>query len=320
MRSGTPADAAVLLYQVLEDEKAIQGEDAVSVAHAHYYLGSALVFSGQLRAGLHHYSAGTEALVRLTPDDHRNHWARRRNVASAYLAARSPEQALQLMEEAERAAIAQGVDEARQSPAPRILRCIAFTLQGRFQSAAAEYKAAEPALARAPTLVRSGADRCLALGARLEARATDAVIVANSALKSLEGQSVSVAERAVARAELGLALLEAGDLSAADIALRTSRAEFIEGQVRPSPDVLDVEVGLARVALSQGKKTEAIALLDEALKYWREFNPTGLDGAVADYWRARANGATPSAATMKTLRASPYPLHRNWIKTAAATR
>ena len=94
MRSGTPADAAELLQQVLEDEKALQGEGAVSVAHAQYYLGSALVFSGQLRAGLHHYSAGTEALVRLTPDDHRNHWARRRNLASAYLAARLPAEAL----------------------------------------------------------------------------------------------------------------------------------------------------------------------------------------------------------------------------------
>jgi hypothetical protein len=129
-----------------------------------------------------------------------------------------------------------------------------------------------------------------------------------------------VSERAVIRAELGLALLEAGDLTAADIALRTSRTEFSEGQVGPSPDVLDVEVGLARVALLQGKKTEALALLDEALEYWREFNPTGLDAAVADYWRARANGATPSAATMKTLRASPYPLHRNWIETAGTTR
>ena len=99
---------------------------------------------------------------------------------------------------------------------------------------------------------------------------------------------MSVSERASARAELGLALLEAGDVTAADFALRTSRAEFSEGQVRPSPDVLDVEVGLARVALLQGNKTEALALLDEALKYWHEFDPTGLDAAVADYWRARA--------------------------------
>ena len=134
MRSGTPADAAVLLYQVLEDEKAIQGEDAVSVAHAQFYLGNALVFSGQLRAGLHHYSAGTEALVRLTPDDHRNHWARRRNVASAYLAARLPAEALRSLDEAERAATAAGVEEARQSPVPRMLRCVALTMQGRFQA------------------------------------------------------------------------------------------------------------------------------------------------------------------------------------------
>jgi hypothetical protein len=153
----------------------------------------------------------------------------------------------------------------------------------------------------------------MALGARLEARPNDAVTAANSALKSLDVQSISVSERAPARAELGLALLEAGDLPAADIALQRSRAEFIEGQVELSPDVLDVEVGLARVALSHGQSAEAMALLDKALTYWREFNPTGLDAAVVDYWHARANGSPPSAGTMKALRASPYPLHRNWI-------
>ena len=131
---------------------------------------------------------------------------------------------------------------------------------------------------------------------------------------------MSVSERASLQAELGLALLEAGDVTAADFALRTSRAEFSEGQVRPSPDVLDVEVGLARVALSQGRKTEALALLDEALKYWRDADPAGLDAAAVDYWHAGARGSPPAAATMATLRASPYPLHRKWIATAAAAR
>ena len=320
MRSGTPADAADLLQQVLEDEIAIQGKDTVAVAQVQYYLGTALVFSGQLHAALPYYSAAIEALLRLTPDDHRNHWVRRRSMATAYLAARSPAEALRLLEEAERAATAAGVEEARQSPVPRILRCVALTLQGNFQGAAAEYKALEPALGRASPTERARATRCLALGARLEARTTDAVTAANSALNSLEGQQVSVSERAGVRAELGLALLEAGDVTAADSALRTSRAEFIEGQVRPSPDVLDVEVGLARVAMSQGKKTEALELLDGALKYWREFNPTGLDAAVTDYWHARATGSSPSSATMKTLHGSPYPLHRNWISTAVGKR
>ena len=88
-----------------------------------------------------------------------------------------------------------------------------------------------------------------------------------------------MSERAGARAELGLALLEAGDVTAADVALRTSRAEFIEGQVRPSPDVLDVEVGLARVALSQGKKAKR-------LRYWTKRSNTGAN-LIRQDWTLR---------------------------------
>ena len=317
--TGKPRDAAVLLARVLEDERAVQGDGSVQVAQARFYLGRSLERSGKPREGAQQIEAAQEALTRLTPDDHRNHWVRRTNLANAYLSARLPAQAIRVLEDSDRSARAAGVN-VEQSVVPHVSRCFALTQLGRFPEAVAEYKALGPLMTRATPSEKARADRGLALLARLEGRATDAVTAANSALAALEGKSSTGSERAAAHAELGLALLEAGDLRAADIALQTSRVEFSEGQVGPSPDVLDVEVGLARVALSQGKRIEAVALLDEVLEYWRQFNPTGVDAAVAEYWRASANGATPSAAALKTLHASPYPLHRNWIAAAGGKR
>ena len=315
MRTGRPRDAAALLAQILEDEKTVHGDGTPPVANAQFHLGYALVLSGQLRAGLEHLQLGQEGLERLTPDDHQDHLMRRITVAATYNISRLPEQALHTLDEANRAARAAGVD-VDQSPL-RLSRCAVLIRLGLFAEAAAEYRALETIIGRAPPLEQARASTGLALLARLEGRATDAVTAANAAIASAEKLPLMVTTRAIARAELGLALLEAGDLAAADGVLRTSRAEFSEGQVGPSPLVLDVELGLARVALSQGKRAEAVALLDEALKYWREVNPTGLDAAEFEYWHARASGLPPSAATMKTLRASPYPLHRKWISAAA---
>jgi len=315
MRLGLPRDAAALLTQVLEDEKAVHGESTPPVANARFHLGYALVLSGQLRAGLQHVKEGQEAWAQRVPNDHINNLMRRITVASAYLAARQPEHALQTLNEADVAArVVAGIEVGRLPL--RLMRCAALTRKGLFAEATAEYKALGPTVSRAPPLEQARATRGLALLARLEGRATDAVTAASSAIVAAEKLSMNVLASALARAELGLALLEAGDLPAAEAALRTSRTEFSQAQFGPSPDVFDVDLGLARVALLQGSKSEALAMLDAAQQYWREVNPTGLDAAAVDYWRARASGVPPSAATIKTLRASPYPLHHKWIAPA----
>jgi len=312
MRTGTPKDAATVLAQVLEDEKVAHGPNATQVAQAQYNLGNALIFSGQLQAGLQHLHAADEALLRLVPNDHRNHWARRSNLAGAYLAARLPAEALRILDEADRAARVAGVD-VEQSSVPKRQRAVALTRLGRFAEAVAEYKTLSSNKTPASPLEQARTARGLALMARLEGRTTDAVLNARAAVAALEGQPLNVSDRAATRAELGLALLETGDLIAAESALKTSRSEFTEGQVGVSPDVLDVEVALARLALVQGKQNEAVVLLEETQKYWRDIDPTSLDAAAVEYWRARASNTPATSSALKTLRASPYPLHHMWL-------
>lgn len=316
MRTDMPRDAAALLKEVLEDQKAVHGDGTVGVAHAEYVLGQALVYGGQLAEGVRHLQSGQQALQRLNLLDHRNNWIRRNNLALSLLVARLPEEAMQVLDEADRLARASGVKVAEYQ-LPRIYRGMALTRLGRFSEATAEYDALASIEAQLSPTERAKKSRGLALLARLEGRANDAVSLGNSALATVENSSMSIAERAVTRAEIGLALLETGNLVEAEAALKTSRAEFSKAQVESSPDVLDVEVGLARIALLQGKKAEAVALLDEALKYWHDTNPDALDAAAVSYWRSRANGSAPSAATMSAIRGSPYPLHRKWLATSA---
>ncbi len=319
-RTGKPRDAATLLAQVFEDEKTVQGEGSMPVVNAQFYLGQALALSGQLNAGLQHLEAAQQALLRLTPDDHRNHWVRRRIVAGAYLAARLPMPALDGLDRASRDASANGLVDPQEFLSQHRLRSEALARIGRLSEAAAAHDALGSMLAQVSPLERARNARCGALLARLGGRATDAVTAASSAVAVLEDLPISISEKAGARTELGLALLEAENTDNAEIQLTKARADFIAGQVGLSPAVIDVELGLGRVALSRGQKTEAVSLLDGALKYWRDADPAGLDAAAVDYWHARARGSPPAAATMTTLRTSPYPLHRKWIATAAAAR
>ena len=211
MRTGRPRDAAALLAQILEDEKAVHGDATPPVANAQVHLGYALVLSGQLRAGLEHLLVGQEALERLTPEDHQDHLMRRITVAAAYNTSRLPEQALQTLDEANRAARAAGVD-VDQSPL-RLGRCAILVRLGRFAEAAAEYGALETIIGRAPPLEQARASSGLALLARLEGRATDAVTAANSAIASAEKLPLMVTTRAIGSGRAGSSAARGGRLS-----------------------------------------------------------------------------------------------------------
>ena len=318
MRSGKPGDAVVLLTRVLEDERIIQGNGTISVALAEEYLGLALALSGQLRLAIQHLEAAQEVSFRLTPNDHRNHWIARNNLAGVYLAARSPAQAMSTLEEASRAAQAAGVSDPAMPFLPRRQQCVALAQLGRFAEAAAEYRALQPLFAQASLVERSRATRCLSLIARLQGQTAEAAIAAKEAFATIEGQPIRVSERAGARAEMGLALLEAGELELAEDALKISLEEFSSGQVGPSPAVMDAELGLARIALLRDGKSVDLTRFDRVVSYWRSVDPKSIDGAVADYWHARASGSQLSG-NLARLRDSPYPLHRKWMMTPAKT-
>jgi tetratricopeptide (TPR) repeat protein len=311
MRSGKPKDAIDLLTRVFEDEKLIHGDGTLSAALAEESLGLALTSSGQVRLGLKHLEAARAISLRLTPNDHRNHWIARHNLAGVYLAAKLPAQAILVLDEASRAALDARVSHAAMPFLPRRLRCVALAQLGRFAEASVEYEALRPLLPQLSPVERSRAVRCSALLARLQGVSADAVIAANEALLALEGQPVRISERAGARAELGLALLEAGQLELAEVALTTSLEEFSNGQVGPSPAVMDVELGLGRISLLRDRKSVDLSRFDRVVSYWRSVDAASIDSAVADYWHARANGSQPGK--MAALRDSPYPLHRKWL-------
>ena len=94
-------------------------------------------------------------VAQLVPNDHINNLIRRITVASAYLAARQPEQALQVLNEADLAARAAGIEVGRLPL--RLTRCVALTRLGRLAEAAAEYAALESIMARAPALEQARA-------------------------------------------------------------------------------------------------------------------------------------------------------------------
>jgi hypothetical protein len=151
------------------------------------------------------------------------------------------------------------------------------------------------------------------LFARLQDRLVDAETSARAALAVSETLSSGVTLRALARADLGLALLEKGELDEAERALQTSRLELEEAQGGVTPDRLDVELGLARISYLRGRKPELMPSLDPAAQSWPASGAQTLDGHAFEYWRAKVNGVSPAVPTLAALRSSPYPLHRKWL-------
>ena len=255
MRAGQPRNAVSLLTQVLDDRLSIYGENTDPVSDARYFLGQALVQNGRVQEGLEKLKAGQEGLLRSNPGDHRNMWIARVNLAYAYQAARLPQEALRVLDEADRVGREKGinVDQVR---SPRIIRGLALTRAGRFSEAAIEYAALDSMKVLPTPLDAARASRGLAMLARRSGRPAEGVKIAEDALAKLEAQSGVLSERAAIRAEWGLASLDMGDLSTAERALTASRTEFVAAQVEQSAEVIEVEEGLTRIALARAKTSE----------------------------------------------------------------
>jgi eukaryotic-like serine/threonine-protein kinase len=255
MRSGQPGDAVSLLTRVLDDRLSLYGENTDTVSDARYFLGQALVHHGRAQEGVEILKAGQEGLLRSNPGDHRNMWIARVHLAYAYQAARLPQDALRVLDEADRVGREKGIN-VDQFRLPRIIRGLALTRAGRYSEAAFEYAALDSMKVPPTPLDAARTWRGLAMLARRSGRPAEGARIAEEALAKQEAQAGILSERAAIRAEWGLASLDLGDLATAERELTTSRSEFVAAQVERSAEVIEVEEGLTRIALARARTSK----------------------------------------------------------------
>jgi hypothetical protein len=82
----------------------------------------------------------------------------------------------------------------------------------------------------------------------------------------------SALERMNILKEIGLNLQELARPAEASTWLEQALALSRRAQTRPTPDRADTLVGLGRARMATGRLTEAVALLREADRFWRDFH------------------------------------------------
>jgi hypothetical protein len=58
----------------------------------------------------------------------------------------------------------------------------------------------------------------------------------------------------------------------------------MKNQRMTTPEQADSLLGLSRVALSQGRRTDALAHAEAASRFWREFAPDSADARETTRW------------------------------------
>ena len=157
---------------------------------------------------------------------------------------------------------------------------------------------------------------------RIAGRYRDALALQERALKSApEGSSYAVA-RARIGIEIGLNRVELGQFSDAEPLLSEAVRSLTSLQARPTPYRADAWVGLARAKLGMDRPHEALPLLKDADRFWRDFDAENRWAAEAALWLGRAHLALgqPTDADEALVRAgkmlsrSPIPADAVLVK------
>jgi tetratricopeptide (TPR) repeat protein len=88
---------------------------------------------------------------------------------------------------------------------------------------------------------------------------------------------------------LGEIQLDAGDGPAAAATLGTALAAFERLESRVTPARADTLVALGRARLALGDRAGALVALEQAVDFWRGFDPAGPGASQAAQWLARAH-------------------------------
>jgi serine/threonine-protein kinase len=323
-----PADAAVILRQVVIDQQHLDAEETVRSRNNQQTFALALVLSGQLEEAL----VLLRRMVALERQQNPIESDDRRGYSSALASALAAAQRLDewAAEEDRLAGInARLGNETHRLWLRRIVRsALLAALLGRSGEAQAlTQKALESCKAGDENWLFQ-AQVAAALDERLQLRTREALarMERASADPALDGAPLKT--RSDVAAELGSNRLELGDFAGAEPEVRRCQELFARGQVTPSIPVTTCLVGAARLALHAGHPKEAEELLVPLATSWERVNPDGPGRGEVLHWLALAERGTGkpaearrnAALSEKLLRGTSLPALRRLTDPRVAGR
>ena len=288
--SGDIQGAVEQFELAIRDGAATWGETSTTVGH--YLQNSASLYrrQGDLRKA---YEVSQRALQIAEGDEVESRsftmFTRRISMARSSLALRRYEEAARMFER-----VVAEPPETRGSNHETMLAVrsdLAFSLAMSGDIAAGEAMIGQVAAESAAANTRGAYLPIFAQG-RIARRAGDAARAERFLEQALapESRFRSEVDRANVMVELGLAQLGLRRTSEAEATLRAALALLKKNQRMTTPEQADSLLGLSRVALAQGRRSEAIAHAEAAAGFWREFAPDGADARETARWLAICRG------------------------------
>jgi tetratricopeptide (TPR) repeat protein len=205
-------------------------------------------------------------------------------------------------------------------------RAMALACLGRFPEAK---RALQPVEERSPDVQNlSWALYALGVVDRLAGRHAEALRAQEESLALIEAGGDPRADwfRLRTLGELGLDQVELGRYDDAAATLEKTRALFEKLRMRMNPARAEALTGLGRAYLGQGQSARALASLEEADRFWRDFDPDNRWAGEAAFWLGRGYAALgrPADARQAQARAgavlarSPLPADSRLLRLARA--
>jgi tetratricopeptide (TPR) repeat protein len=198
-------------------------------------------------------------------------------------------------------------------------RALAFAYTGRVDQALVDLRALSTANASL---------HILGIVQRLSGAFADALDSETKALASLPPGPKANRARSAVLTGLGLTQIERGEWEPAAASLNEALALSRILERRPVPDHADILIGLGRVALAHQRPGDALPWLEEADRFWRQFDRQSRWSGEASLWLGRAYAAldrdadaTPALARARAiLSRSAIPSDSRLARLAAGRR
>jgi eukaryotic-like serine/threonine-protein kinase len=314
--SGKPADAIPVLRRIIVDQEKLDASVVTSrVRNSKIQLAYALRSAGELAEALPLMREVVALEIQQSPVEADDRRAYADGLAETLASARFVDDALKENDRA--AAVSARIgNEIPLSGLNRTLRkARLLALQGEFSQAYNfAQETAEKAGEKYPQ-VSASALWVEALNWQLQAKPDQTLEVLDRLAKVHSLEKLPMPLQSDIAATRGLALLNRGELAAAEKLFTQCRALFTSAQITPSVRVSDCLIGQARVALLQGKAAQAEQALESLVAAWASVNAHSPWHGEALYWLSRVQAklgktseAARNAALAKTmLKSSALP-------------
>ena len=195
-------------------------------------------------------------------------------------------------------------------------QALALARLGRYDEAEQVIQEAAPRNPQTKDRLTARLHYVLGVVKRLRGEYTDALGLQRQSLASMQDRTTFELTRMNVLTEMGLNLQELARPVEASAFLEQALSFSRHAQTRPNPDRADVLVGLGRARMTTGRLTEALSLLQEADRFWRDFDGGNRSAGEAAFWLGRCEASlhrgadahrrsTMPSASSRGLRSTP---------------